>query len=224
MALMQGNQGQTGKQVGPNLTAGFGEFSDQLVTELLPRYSQMLMRNQIYTFGASNAALVAANAIATGVAAASQPIVGLWNPPNSGVYVLILKAFLNITTIAGTAVSPGGFMWLISLISQDTITNGSTPFSCKTHLQAGSQVKAFAQSTSLAGLTGGLTVVAPLGINTIQAAGPATAAPQPMTQGVEDVDGSWGVPPGGVLSLMNQLSTTTISVNCGLKWAELPLS
>jgi hypothetical protein len=223
MALqISGNQGVTGKVTGQGQVISLGEFGDELVTELMPRYYENTYRGNTYTFGISNTALVAANAIATGVTATAQPIIGVWNPLTSLVNLVILKLFLNITTIANTAVSPAGFMFLTNT-GQSAISTGSTPINCKTLVAAGSSAKAFAISTALTGMVGSLVVLHPTGINTIQAAGPATAAPQPSNFGLEEIDGSIIIPPGGVLAIMGQASTTTISVNSGMKWAELPV-
>jgi hypothetical protein len=40
---------------------------------------------------------------------------------------------------------------------------------------------------------------------------------------VEEFDGSMIIPPGGVLALLNTVSTTTISVASMLLWEEVPL-
>ncbi len=42
--LLSGNQGQSGKQVGQNITAGMGEYSDLLFTELMARYYEQTYR------------------------------------------------------------------------------------------------------------------------------------------------------------------------------------
>ena|SRR5712664_4169821 len=47
--IFQGNQGQTGKQVGQNITAGLGEFSEVLVSELQARYYEQAYRGRIFT-------------------------------------------------------------------------------------------------------------------------------------------------------------------------------
>lgn len=176
---------------------------------------------RLFTFGISSTALVAANAVATGVTATAQPVLGLWNPTTSKVNLVVLQAVLNMTTIANTAVSPAGFVWLSST-SQSAITTGSTPFSCLTLAQSGSFAKAFAVSTALTGLVGSLTTMRAASIGTINAAGPATAIHQATGPAIEYVDGALIVPPGGVLALMNQASTTTVSVNGALVWEEVP--
>ena len=66
--LLQGNQGQTGKQVGQNLTAGFGEFSELLVNELQARYYQNAYRgNSFYAVNTAAQALSVASSTYTGL-------------------------------------------------------------------------------------------------------------------------------------------------------------
>lgn len=191
------------------MTQGHGQFMDAA------------LGNRLFTFGLSNTALVAANAIATGLTATAQPVIGLWNPLTSGINVAILMAIVNTTTVANTAVSPGGFMWVFSA-ANGAISTGSTPINCKTLTASGSLCKAFAVSTALTGLTANLAVLRASSMNSVNAAGPATAIHQPTNNPVELVDGGIIVPPGGVIGIMNQVSTTTVSVSVGLVWEEIP--
>lgn len=193
----------------------------QCVTDAHLRLLEANMRGNLYTFGLTDTALVAANAVATGVTSTAQPIVGLWNPPTSLVNLVLYKVHAFSSTIAGTAVSPAGFVWLVST-GQSAITAGSTPFNCKTLAQSGSFAKAFALSTALTGLSGSLVSMRGCPIASINAAGPATAITQPIAPIEEILDGCIIVPPGGVLALMNKTSTTTVSLNVGITWEEVP--
>jgi len=191
------------------VTSGHGDFMDAA------------LGGRLYTFGLSNTALVAANAIATGLTSTAQLVIGVWNPLTSGVNIAILMAIINTTTVANTAVSPGGFMWVFSA-TNGAITTGSTPINCKTLTATGSMTKAFAVSTALTGLSNNLAVFRSSAINSINAAGPATAIHQPTNNPLELVNGSIIVPPGGVIGIMNQVSTTTVNVSVGLVWEEIP--
>lgn len=187
------------------------------------RFHEACYRGGIFTFGISNTALAAANAVATGVTSSAQPVVGLWNPATSLVNLVILKAIVVTTSIANSAVAPGGFMWMAST-GQSAISTGSNPFNCKTLAQSGSSAKAFALATALTGLSGSLSAIRPSSIGTVNAAGQATAIPDGISGLCEEIlDGMFIVPPGGVLALMNQLSTTTVSVNAGIVWEEVPV-
>lgn len=199
-----------------------GKQGEIIAQDAHPRLYEATLRDMMFCFGISNTALAAANAIATGVTATAQPVIGVWNPPTSGKNLVIQKVILTNTTIANTAVSPAGFMYLVST-NQGAITTGSNPFNCRTLAQTGSVAKAFAMATALTGLSGSLVVMRPVSIGTINAAGPATAITQPIGSNEELVDGGIIVPPGGVLAVMNQVSTTTVSYNSGLVWEEVPI-
>lgn len=218
-------QTQVGPQVNsdgsiPGLRSG---RSGEVVTQLLHgQFYEQNFRGNMYSFGLSNTALVAANAIATGLTSSAQPVVGLYNPSTSLFNLVVLKAMVVQTTIANTAVAPGGFMWVYSA-GNPGVSTGSTPINNKTLVAAGSSAKAFAVSTPLTGLTNSLAVFRGTGIGGLNAAGPATAISQAQNQTVENVEGSIIVPPGGVIGIMNQVSTTTVSVSVGIIWEEVVL-
>lgn len=207
---------------GNTTTARAGRASETIVQDLHSRLFESNFRENLFCFGISTTALAAANAIATGVTATAQPVIGVWNPVTSGKNLFIQKTVLTCTAIANTAVSPAGFMYLVST-NQSSITTGSNPFSCKTLAQTGSVAKAFAMATALTGLSGSLVVMRPVAIGTINAAGPSTAITQPIGSNEELVDGGIIVPPGGVLAVMCAAATTTVSYNTGMVWEEFPI-
>lgn len=218
-------QGQTGPQIVsdgslPNIR--LGKAGEQISQDLHGRFYEQNVRGNMYSFGLSNTALVAANAIATGLTSSAQPVIGLYNPSTSLVNLVVLQASIVTTTVANTAVSPGGFMWVYSA-GNPGVSTGSTPINSKTLTASGSSGKAFAVSTALTGLTNNLAVFRASGIATINAAGPGTAIHQPLSNTVENIDGSIIIPPGGVIALMNQVSTTTVSVSVGIVWEEVLL-
>src|ERR1700674_4518885 len=100
MALMQGNQGQTGKQTGQNLTAGFGEFSDVLVTELQPRYYEQSLRGSTYniTTVGGGVQLAATHLFSTAIATFT-PLLALYNPLTNTKNFAILQAWCGLTAM-----------------------------------------------------------------------------------------------------------------------------
>lgn len=58
---------------------------------------------------------------------------------------------------------------------------------------------------------------------TLIAAQGATASPIISGDGTEEFDGAIIIPPGGVLALLNTVSTTTVSVASMLLWEEVPI-
>ena len=183
------------------------------------QYYDANVRGNVYTFGISNTPLVAQNAVATGVTATSKPVVGLWNDVGTGKNLVVLNATVVATTIDDTAVAPGGFTWYKD-VSETSISTGSTPVNCSTLASSGSVAKAFAMSTALTGLVGSLSILRPSPITILNAAGPGTTITQPQGVSEDRIDGSIIVPPGGVLSLMNMLSTTTVDLSVSITWAE----
>jgi hypothetical protein len=217
-------QNQVGSQAvgdGVQTNSRAGNQGDLIVSELQGRFYEQCYRGSLYCFGLSNTAMVAANAIATGLGATAQPVIGVWNS-STAKNLVILQAIVNQTTIANTAVSSGGYMWVYSL-GNSAITTGSLPLNCRSLVTGGSIAKAFAVSTALTGLASNLAVLRASAIGGINAAGPATAITQPINGAVENVDGSIIVPPYGVVAIMGQVSTTTISVSVSLLWGEVPI-
>lgn len=216
-------QSQVGPQTAadgtlPNIRAG--RSAEVIVQELHGRFYEQNFRGNMYSFGLSNTALAAANAIATGLTSSAQPVIGLYNPSTSLYNLVVLQASVVTTTVANSAVAPGGFMWVYSA-GNPGVSTGSTPINAKTLVASGSSAKVFAISTALTGLTNNLAVFRGSGIASINAAGPATAISQALANTVENVDGSIIVPPGGVIALMNQVSTTTVSASVAIVWEEV---
>jgi hypothetical protein len=120
--LLQGNQGQTGKQVGQNLTVGLGEYSEVLATELMPRYYENTYRGQKFS------CLYASAALATAAAASSFI---LYNPTGSGKNLVLTDAYIAFTAL--TAVATGTDIvlgWAPVATTPGTIGALITPANC----------------------------------------------------------------------------------------------
>ena len=220
--LLNGQVGPQTNSDGANPPLRQGKTGELSVANLHGRFYEQAVRGNIYTGGISNTALVAANAIATGLTATAQPVIGLYNPSTSLVNLVILKATVVMTAIANTAVAPGGFAWVYS-VGNSGVSTGSAPINTKTLTAVGSSGKFFAVSTALTGLTNNLAFLKESDIAPINAAGPGTAIHQPQGCTFEQVDGAIIVPPGGVVGIMNQVATTTVSVAVGIVWEEVAI-
>lgn len=218
--LLNSQVGASANADGSNPAVRSGKTGELNVGDVHGRFYEQAYRGNIYTFGISSTALVAANAIATGLTATAQPIIGLYNPSTSAVNLVILKATVVMTVVANSAVAPGGFAW-VSSIGNTAVSTGSTPFNTKSLAASGATAKAFAMSTALTGLTNNLAFLKESDIAPINAAGPATAIHQAQGVTFEQVDGAIIVPPGGVVGIMNQISTTTVSLGVGIIWEEV---
>lgn len=218
-------QGQTGPQTTadgtyPNLR--IGKAGDIINSELHGRFYEQTYRGNLYSAGSSTTAL-SANTIT--LVASTTPIVGVWNPSNSTVNLVVLQAGLQISVQAASSTAQGSFVWATST-GNAAISTGAAPFNRKTLLNAGSQGKAFNGGVALTGLTNNLVVLegADLagGLAITTAAVPATAAVQTWAY-VQNFDGSLIIPPGGVLALLNTVSTANLSVASRLLWEEVAL-
>src|ERR1019366_5553542 len=96
--LLQGNQGQTGKQTGQNLTAGLGEYSDLLVSELMARYYESNYRGSTYFLSVAGAAGTAFVGAAGGT-----PLLGIYNPTGSGKNFVIKTVSVGVLAAASAA-------------------------------------------------------------------------------------------------------------------------
>lgn len=187
-------------------------------------YYEQNTKGNLFCFGGVSTALVAANATATGLSATAQPIIGVYNPANSGKNLVILETLLLITNVAASAVSAGAFVY-VSSINQSAVSTGSAPLTRFLGSPFPSVAKGFALSTALTGLSGNLTNTAlPFNSTQVVQPEPATATAMMGGQSAEDNQGSWIVPPGAFLGVMGTIATTTISAASRMIWAELPIA
>lgn len=188
------------------------------------RFYEANYRGNVYGIGCALTALSAATILLT---ASAQPIVGVWNPTTSPVNMVILQAALQDELNNVTSVAPGAFIWATS-IGNTSLTAGLSPINRKTLASSGSQGKAFALSTAslLTGLTNNVVFLEAADFNTASAlltTTVAAATPTPSNVFIQHFDGNLIVPPGGVLALLNTVSSTTHSVAARLVWEEVPL-
>lgn len=208
--------------VGNAVNLRAGQQGDLIVSKLHGALYEANYRGSVFFGSGQNTALASTNATATGLTATATPIIGVYNPGASLVNMEILKATINITTVANTAVNPTGFYWVGST-GNNAVSTGSNPVNARTLAAAGSAGKFFHVGTALTGLTNNLTILRVAEIGSINAPGNATAVT--LMQGVmtEFVEGGLIAIPGAVLGIMNQVSITTLSVAASLVWQEVPV-
>lgn len=159
----------------------------------------------------------------TGVTA--TPIIGLWNPANSQKYCVIEQANLSVFMTALAATGPGGFVWCVS-VGNALISTGLTPLNANTFLAGGSVAKAFI-GQALTGMSGTLVALrgSAFGGGSAENVAFTATAVAMQTQaigGVENIDGSIVVNPGGVLALLATTTPVAHSAVPGLSWEEVP--
>jgi hypothetical protein len=158
--------------------------------------------------------------------ATCTPIIGVWNPGTSQVNVVVLQAILQIALTALQNTGGGPFVWAAS-VGNNAISTGLTPINRRTLQTGASGVKGFA-GTALTGLTNNLVVLHAAGVaggNLYNIATLSTAAgfTTPMIPSVENIDGGFVVPPGGVLALLATTTPVAQSASSALLWEEVAL-
>lgn len=219
--IIQGIVGVQGNSDGVPSFLRLGKQGDLISSQLHGKYYEQAYRGNMYGFGISNTAATSLNAIATGLTATATPLIGAYNPQTSNVNLVLLRAIVVTSTVANSAVAPGGFMWCGA--AGQAVSTGSIPINQKTLSAAGGQGKAFAMTTAMTGLSGSLSVMRASSISPFNAAGAATAVALVGGASSEELEGSLIVPPGGMVGLFAQVSSTTYSASVALVWEEVPV-
>lgn len=222
--LIQGIPGSQSLSDGSYGNARIGKTGELIKSDLHGRFYEQAYRGNLFTFGKSDTALVAVNAIAT-TGATAKPVIGVYNPSASGKNLVLLQAIVLASTIGATATNPAGLHW-VSSVGNAAISTGSTPINCSSLAASGSVAKAFAMTTALTGLTNVLTYLRASSIGAgLNAAGPATAITQAQGLSIENLDGQIIVPPGGIVGLQVgvDVSAQASNYSVGLLWEEVPV-
>lgn len=222
MPTIQGNVGVQNQSDGAqNIIARFGRQGDQMTSLLHGRFYEQCYRGNLFSNG--NVALMALSANTITLTATTTPILGVYNPYGSGVNLAILQASLSAGINNTASTGPGAFVWAAST-GNNVISTGATPFSRFLGGAAG-KGKGLA-AVALTGLTNNLVIAhaadfpSPTVVTTSLV---PTTVTTPMVSATLQMDGGIIVPPGGVLALLNTVSTTTISVYGRLVWEEVPV-
>lgn len=219
------NQIQVGPVVasdGSIVSQRAGRSSEAIVQELHGRFYEQCFRGALFSAGSSTTAL-SANTIS--LTNTTTPIVGVWNPSTSSVNLVILQASLQISVKTASTTAPGSIVWASST-GNAALTLGTSPFNRKTLALSGSSAKAFNGGVALTGLTNNLVIfegadmVGGLALTTALV---AATTEVPAYVSVQNFDGSLIVPPGGLLALLNTVSTSTVSVASRLLWEEVAI-
>lgn len=220
--IIEGHTGPSNTGDGFSVPMRLGRNGDQIVTQLHGRWYEQNFRGSLFSFGTTAITALSANTIT--LTATTTPILGLWNPPGSGVNAVIIKAFLaaKINTVT-TPVAPGAFVWAASG-PNNALTLGSAPINRKLLTTGGSNVKAYTAATALTGLSTNLVIFDTAHFTDFANLTSGTIANTAQLQsfgGVQEIEGAMIVQPGYVLALLNTTSTTTYSYTGSLMWEEV---
>lgn len=200
--LLQGNQGQGGKQIGQNLTVGMGEYSDLLVSELQARYYENVYRGIVFSAANSGVqALSVASATFTGLA--------VGNPAGSGKNLVLLDASFAVAA-AITAVCSVALAYapIVALTAGTAVGPNS--------MLVGGGVASVAKVGASATLGAAPTVLRPLG-----GTGWVTATAQGQFSAKDEIAGAIIVAPGQLVCI--EALVAAVSVVASMTWAEIPI-
>lgn len=198
----------------------------QRVVDAHSRFMDAALGGRLFSAGMTLTSISNATFTTGTLTATCTPIIGLWNPANSGKYLVVLQARLQlVTTALSTPTGPGGLVWATSA-SQSAISTGITPLSRLSLSASGAVGKGFA-NTALTGLSGSLVVQEASGFTTypINATAAETAAGfMPAAPGgIDHIDGGFVIPPGGVIALLATTTPVAISAASSILWEEVPV-
>lgn len=191
------------------------------------RFTEAALRGNLFSAGMTITSISNATFSTGTLTASATPIIGLWNPTNSGKNCVILQARVQIINTALQVTGAGALVWAVST-GQSAITTGITPLNRLSLAASGAVGKGYA-ATALTGLSGSLVVYEASGLggllsnlSTLQTA--VGLMPQAPTY-VDNIDGAIVVPPGGVLALLCSTNPpVAVSAASSLLWEEITIS
>jgi hypothetical protein len=201
-----------------------GKSAETIVQELHGRFYETNYRGALYSDGLGLTAINNVTYTIATVGATVTPVVGIYNPPGSGVNCVVVEASLAIVMTALAATGPGGFVWAGST-GNLAVTTGNEPLSRATLAKGGARARGLC-NVAPTGLTTSLAVLfgsALSGGSAENVAFTATAvAMQTQAPGAKELfDGTLFVPPGGVLALLATTTPAAHSVVSAIVWEEV---
>lgn len=136
---IQSIQGQTAKQTGSYVTPGVGEFADNIVTELQPRFYEQTYRGNTFSVTYAANAAAAASATATG-------LFSLFNPVGSGKNLVLLDATVVLVSFSA-ATTPLQLALQPYTYTPTTVTAGNVPATSFIGSGTGSVAKTYTAGT-----------------------------------------------------------------------------
>lgn len=206
-------------------TAGFSGAAR--TNDAHARFVQAALEGRLFSGGIGTVTTIANATFTTATLGATcTPILGIWNPATSLRNAIIYQAILQVVLTALQNTGGGPFVWASS-VGNAGLTLGNAPFNRLTGNATGSAVKDMS-GVALTGLTNNLVVRQAAGIAggsvfNIATLDTAAGFGTTLAPSVENIDGSWVVPPGGVLALLASVTPVAQSVASGALWEEAPI-
>lgn len=224
---IEGQVGPVSVQDGSKATFRMGRQGEGIVGELHGRFYEQTFRGNVFSGGMTVTAINNATFTTGTLTASCTPIAGVWNPGTSEKNLVILQATLAVVLTALQNTGGGPFVWATST-GNNVISTGNVPLNRKTLAKSGSVAKDMS-GLALTGLTNNLVVACAsacgggnlFAIATLDTAAGFSTTLQPT---VENIDGAWIVPPGGVLALLATTTPVAHSAAASLVWEEVPVT
>jgi hypothetical protein len=206
----QGLVASTAQKSGSPSAISVGWSNEQISSELLARFSNLVQAGVVFSLNFPAAAFAAPSATALGAFA-------LFNPPNSGKNIHILDVQVAVTTwtlVTTTAVAIG-MIFIPNQAPTSTTSTGAVPASNLVGSGTPTVAKPYITGT---------TVGAPVLANRIVADFLlATAAGAGDLWAVDHVDGAVVIAPGSGIQIQGVSGTEAdVTGIVGITWAELP--
>lgn len=199
----------------------------QVVTDAHGRFQEAALRGTLFSGGMTITSIANVTFTTATLGATGTPIIGVWNPTNSGKNLVILQIRLQPVITATTSTGYGALM-LCTSVNQSAISTGITPFSRLSLSTSGSIAKVYA-GTALTGLSGNLTVQEASGLgssngNYSEVNGTsASFAPSPTPPMIDNVDGALIIPPGGIMAILGTTTPVAYSAASSILWEEVTI-
>lgn len=228
MALpVAGQVGEANLSNGATQTFRQGPQGDQIVSDLHGRFYEQNRSGRLFGAGMTLTSISNATFTTATLSATGTPVLGIWNPINSGVNAVILQAALDVIVTAATNTGPGSFQWCSITGQQAPITTALQAWNRRTLVQSGAQVRNVT-GVALTGLTNNLVVMqgSSLGggsLANFSFVGTAAGQVTPRSPSFENLDGSLIVPPGAILALLCSTTPVAHSAASSLFWEEIPV-
>ena len=207
--LIEGRKGAPASKIadGVQVAARITDTGGMAVTNMHGAYSDASIRGRMF------AVCNATGGIAPGTALSTTPPIALWNPPGSGMNLVILRT--SIGYVSGTL--GAGCVYYGLTVGQASIPSTGTeltPVNCCLGLPRG-QGRAF---------TGSTIVLAPVIIRPVYTLGAALASTVLFSTPMYDiVDGEITVPENTVFAMQGVTATGSAPlVSFGITWEEVP--
>lgn len=231
MALIQGQPGEVTVAEGVAGNLRLGRLADLIVSELQGRFYENAFRNRLFSAGMTLNSINNVTFTSATLGVTCTPIWGIWNPITSTINAVILQVMLGIAMTAASNTGCGPFVWAASTGNTGTLGNAGAPWNRKTLSKPAGGSGAQAQNVTgvaITGLTNNLVVMHASALTGGSAANYSqvdTAVgfnPPAAGTSVENLDGSFIVPPGGVLALLATTTPVAHSAASAGLWAEVP--